>query len=206
MNGLKIVIPIILVIIAVVVIAAIQQEMIEPVLTDEQWREEIDQKYESQPEIPEIEKLLDKIKDTKIQNDQSENPYVPQAPTWTNESGPFKIDNEEYRLGQKVFVNISGLDVNDKGSIDIFLPVTNQNYMILYSSMKFDGSKNLQNNYYFTPKLSAYNTICNSDQLLGDWVMKFKGTQYPDLVFTVIDKQIPGFQHMYETIKNEGNC
>ena len=195
-----------LVIIAVVVIAAIQQEMIEPVLTDEQWREEIDQKNESQPDDPSIEKLLDQIKDTKIQNEQSENPFIPQAPKWNNISGPFMIDNDEYWLGQKVFVNISELGVNDKGSIDIFLPVTNENYMILYSSMKFDGSISLQNNYYFTPKLSAYNTICNSDQLIGDWVMKFKETQYPDLVFTVVDKKIPGYEQLFETIKNEGNC
>jgi hypothetical protein len=205
-NQLKIVIPIILVIIAVVVIAAIQQEMIEPVLTDEQWREEIDQKYESQPDDPTIEKLLDEIKDIKIQNEQSEKPYVPQGPKWNNISGPFMIDNDEYLLGQKVFVNISGLDVNDKGSVDVFLPVTNQNYMILYSSMKFDGSKDLRNNYYFTPKLSAFNALCNSDQLLGDWVMKFKGTQYPDLIFTVVDKKIPGYESLFETIKNNGNC
>jgi len=195
-NGLKIVIPIILVIIAVVAILIFSTN-----------QQEINQEEKSDVKnSPEIEKLLDGIRDTKTQNEQSENPYVPQPPKWNNTSGPFMIDNDEYLLGQKVFVNINGLNVNDKGSIDTFMPVTNQNYMILYSSMKFDGSMYLQNNYYFTPKLSAHNTICNSDQLIGDWVMKFKGTQYPDLVFTVVDKMMPGYAHKYETIKNSGNC
>ena len=37
--------------------------------------------------------------------------------------------------------------------------------------------------------------------------MKFKGTQYPDLVFTVVDKKIPGYEQLFETIKKgEGNC
>ena len=155
---------------------------------------------------PEIEKLLDGIRDTKTQNEQSENPYVPQPPKWNNISGPFMIDNDEYLLGQKVFVNISGLNVNDKGSIDTFIPVTNENSRILYSSMELYGSSDLRNNYYFTPKLSAFNAICNPDQLIGDWVMKFKGTQYPDLVFTVVDKNMPGYEHLFETIKNSGNC
>ena len=196
MNGLKSGISIILVIIAVVTILIFSIN-----------QQEINQEEKSDMKNPaEVEKLLDEIRDTKIQNEQSENPFVPQTPKWTNESGPFKIDDDEYWLGQKVFVNIGGLSVNDKGSIDTLMPVTNQNYMILYSSMKFDGSENLRNNYYFTPKLSAFNAICNSDQLLGDWVMKFKGTQYPDLVFTVVDKMMPGYADKYETIKNIGNC
>jgi hypothetical protein len=195
-NGLKIVIPIILVIIAVVAILIFSTN-----------QQEINQEEKSDVKnSPEIEKLLDGIRDTKTQNEQSENPYVPQPPKWNNISGPFMIDNDEYLLGQKVFVNISGLNVNDKGSIDTLMPVTNQNYMILYSSMKFDGSSDLQNNYYFTPKLSSYNAICNSDQLIGDWVMKFKGTQYPDLVFTVVDKMMPGYEQLFETIKNADNC
>jgi uncharacterized protein YpmB len=193
-NGLKTIILIILVIIAVVAILIFNTN-----------QQEINQE-KSDIKDPQIEILLDAVKDTKIQNEQSENPYVPQPPKWNNISGPFMIDNDEYWLGQKVFVNISGLDVNDKGSVDVFIPVKNQNYMILYSSMKFDGSSDLQNNYYFTPKLSAFNAICNSDQLIGDWVMKFKGTQYPDLVFTVIDKKMPGYEELFETIKNKGNC
>ena len=195
MNELKTVILIILAIIALVTILIFNMN-----------QQEINQE-KSDVKDPQIEKLLDAIRDTKIQNEQSENPYVPRVPKWDNISGPFMIDNDEYWLGQKVFVNISGLDVNDKGSIDVFIPddIT-KNYMILYSSMKFDGSRDLQNNYYFTPKLSAFNAICNSDQLIGDWVMKFKGTQYPDLIFTVVDKKVPGFIGMFDIIKNKGKC
>jgi hypothetical protein len=193
-NELKTVILIILAIIALVTILIFNMN-----------QQEINQE-KSDVKDPQIEKLLDAIRDTKIQNEQSENPYVPRVPKWDNISGPFMIDNDEYWLGQKVFVNISELNVNDKGSIDTFIPVTNENSRILYSSMEFDGSSDLRNNYYFTPKLSAFNAICNPDQLIGDWVMKFKGTQYPDLVFTVVDKKIPGYEQLFETIKNEGNC
>jgi hypothetical protein len=36
--------------------------------------------------------------------------------------------------------------------------------------------------------------------------MKFKGTQYPDLIFTVVDKKVPGFIGMFDIIKNKGKC
>ena len=103
-------------------------------------KQEINQEETYLKTGPEIEKLLDAVEDTKIQNEQSEDPYIPQPPKWDNISGPFMIDNNEYWLGQKIFVNISGLEENEKGRINVYTPLTNEKFRILYSSIAFDGS------------------------------------------------------------------
>ena len=108
-------------------------------------------------------------------------------------------------MGQKVFVNVSGIDVIDKGRVNVYMPVDNAEHMFLYSSIGFDGSLT-RNNYYFTPSLSPMREICNADQLIGEWVMKIEGTQYPDLTFTVIKEYMPGYERNYETITNVGKC
>ena len=161
-----------------------------------------------QPELvnpPEISALYDQIEETKKQNDQSDNPFIPKNPEWSNAAGPIVIDNDEYVLGQKVFVNINGINVNDKGRVNVYMPVEDAEYMFLYSSIGFDGSLT-RNNYYFTPSLSPMREICNADQLIGEWVMKIEGTQYPDLTFTVIKEYMPGYERNFETITNVGKC
>jgi len=167
-------------------------------------QEETKQKPYQEPST-EIQKMLNEITETRIQNEQSDNPYVPKEPTWDNESGPIVIDSHEYILGQKVFVNISKLSENDKGRINVYKPVDGEEYMFLYSSIGFDGSQP-RNNYYFTPSLSAVKGICHSDELLGEWRMKIEGTQYPDLTFRVIDQLMPGYEKNYIPIKDEGKC
>lgn len=161
-----------------------------------------------QPELvnpPEINTLYDQIEETKKQNEQSDNPYIPTNPKWDNNAGPIVIDSDEYILGQKVFVNISEIDANDKGRINVYMPVHDEEYMFLYSSIGFDGSQ-IRNNYYFTPQLSPMREICNADQLVGEWIMRIEGTQYPDLTFTVIKEYMPGYERNYETITNVGKC
>ena len=194
MNGLKVAIPVILVVIAVAVF-----------LIFSTTKQEINQEETYLKTGSEIEKLLDAVEDTKIQNEQSEDPYIPQPPKWDNISGPFMIDNDEYWLGQKIFVNISGLEENEKGRINVYTPLTNEKFRILYSSIAFDGSL-IRNNYYFTPSFSPTSGICSEEQLIGEWQIKFKGTQHPDLYFTVIDKKLPGFEQLFNPITGQGNC
>jgi len=158
------------------------------------------------PNEPEIDTLYNQIEESKRINDESEKPYIPKPPTWDNAAGPVVIDNHEYLLGQKIFVNISKLTEDDKGRIDVYKPVKNSEYMFLYSSIGFDGSQ-IRNNYYFTPNLSAIKGICHPDDLVGEWVMKIKDTQYPDLTFTIINEKMPGFESNYEPIqKGIGEC
>ena len=65
----------------------------------------------------------------------------------------------------------------------------NSDSLFLYSSIGFDGSK-ARNNYYFTPDLSIARSICNTDELVGNWKVVFEGTKYSDLEFKVIKKNI----------------
>jgi hypothetical protein len=151
----------------------------------------------------EIESMYRDIEQAKIQNEQSKNPFIPTAPEWKNRSGPIVIDSYEYILGQKIFVNIDDLDVNDKGRINVYKK--NSDSLFLYSSIGFDGSK-ARNNYYFTPQLSPLKPICNPEDLVGEWVIKFQDTKYPDLTFTIINQLMPGFEDRYAPIINKGNC
>ena len=154
--------------------------------------------------ITQVEKLLNKIRNDKIENDNSESPYIPPPREWIS-SGPVKIDYSEYLLGQKIFVNISGLQENEKGKINFYTPLENERFRILYSSMGFDGSV-IRNNYYFTPSLQPVNGICVKEQLIGEWQIKFEGTQHPDLHFTIIDKKIPGFEFLFNSVEGQGLC
>lgn len=154
---------------------------------------------------PKIEAIYKNIEETRIQNEKSENPYIPKPPEWTNRSGPIVIDSYEYILGQKIFVNIDDLEIDDKGRINVYMPKENSNGMILYSSIGFDGSQS-RNNYYFTPSLSPFKPICNPEELTGKWIIKFQDTDYPDLSFTIINQIMPGYEVNYEPIINIGKC
>ena len=185
MNGLKIVIPILVAITIVVIIFNLTQT-------------EIIEKQDPEFKNPsEIEGLLDKIKIEKLENESSDNPFIPKEREWIA-SGPFKIDRSEYQLGEKIFVNIEVLDVNEKGKI-VFLRPMNSTHYSPYHTMSFDGS-NQRNNYYFTPDLSISQGICNVDGLVGNWKVVFLGTMHSDLKFKVTKEIIPGYDERYEPI------
>ena len=87
MNGIKIGNSIILAIIAVIGIAILL------------IYSTTGQNNTPQPELvnpPEISALYDQIEETKKQNDQSDNPFIPKNPKWSNAAGPIVIDNDEY--------------------------------------------------------------------------------------------------------------
>ena len=78
-------------------------------------------------ESDQISSMLQKIKDDKIKNDNSENPYKPAPKEWIN-SGPFFIDRSEYVLGEKIFINIDAVDENTKGTMIFSKPYNNTHY------------------------------------------------------------------------------
>ncbi len=185
MNKLKIVIPVFVVITIVVIIFNLTQNEI--------FEEQI-------PEInnaPEIEGLLDKIRSEKLENQNSDNPYIPKEREWIT-SGPFKIDRNEYRLGEKIFVNIDELNINEKGKVIVLRPI-NSTHHVTYHTMPFDGSGQ-RNNYYFTPDLSELRGICSTDEVIGNWKIVFQGTKYSNLEFKVTEEIIPGYEDRYESI------
>ena len=185
MSSLKIVIPIFVAITIVVIIFNLTEtEIIEK--QDPEWKNP-----------SEIEGLLDKIKIEKLENESSDNPFIPKEREWVA-SGPFKIDRSEYQLGEKIFVNIDELSMDEKGKVIFLRPVNNTHYSI-YHIMPFDGQVQ-RSNYYLTPDLSVSKKICSAEQLIGNWEVEFTGVEYPGLKFKVTEEIIPGNEKRYEPV------
>jgi hypothetical protein len=102
-------------------------------------------------------------------------------------SGPFSIDKTEYNVGEKIFIVVNGLKEEDKGKVIFFRPL-NSTAWSNYITMDFDGTNKTQFNLYFEPKLSKLNGICSTNELAGEWVVKFIGTEYLDINFKVMNQ------------------
>jgi hypothetical protein len=185
MSSLKIVIPIFVSITIVVIIFNLTQN------------ETVEEQVPEIKNLSEVERLLDKVKADKMENEKSDNPHIPRERDWVT-SGPFKIDRSEYLLGEKIFVNIDALNVNEKGKV-VFLRPGNSTHYSPYHIMPFDGSGQ-RNNYYFTPDLSIKEGICSTNELVGDWKVVFQGTKYSDLEFKIAEGIIPGNEERYEPV------
>ena len=134
--------------------------------------EEIDEK------IKEIQKIVDK------------NEYKVEPRIWQT-SGPFQIDRLEYALGEKIFIRIGDLSFQEKGSIAVMRPV-NSTHFSVYLTIPFDGANKAAFNYYLEPQLSKVRSLCSIDDVLGGWTLVFRGTNYPNLNFEIINKTVPG--------------
>ena len=143
--------------------------------------------------IPEIQDRLDEIEKT-----NQENEYSPKPREWIT-SGPFQIDRSEYILGEKVFLIIGGLNTDEKGQVVFYRPM-NDTHFSVYTSIPFDGSSKSAFNYYIEPDLSKNLQICTADELIGDWKVVFRGTNYPDLEFRVTEEILPGDETNYEPV------
>ena len=185
MSSLKIVIAILVVITIVVIIFNLTQNEI------------FDEQVTELENSSEIEELLDKIKSDKAKNDSLDKPFISKEREWIA-SGPFKIDRSEYLLGEKIFVNIDALNVNEKGKV-VFLRPVNSTHYSPYHIMPFDETGQ-RNNYYFTPDLSIKKGICSADELIGNWKVVFQGTKHLDLKFKVVEEILPGNEKRYDPI------
>ena len=185
MSSLKIVIAILVVITIVVIIFNLTQNEI------------FDEQVTELENSSEIEGLLDKIRSDKAKNDSLDKPFISKEREWIA-SGPFKIDRSEYLLGEKIFVNIDALNVNEKGKV-VFLRPVNSTHYSPYHIMPFDETGQ-RNNYYFTPDLSITRSICNTDELVGNWKVVFQGTKHLDLKFKVVEEILPGNEKRYDPI------
>jgi uncharacterized protein YpmS len=101
-------------------------------------------------------------------------------------SGKFQIDKTEYKLGEKIFINIVELDEDEKGEM-VFLRPLNSTHHGIYKIIAFDGSKKPSANIYFQPHLNVIKNICSMDQLVGGCLVEIRGTQYSDLEFIIIN-------------------
>lgn len=134
---------------------------------------------------PEIDKKLDEIK--KIAN---ETEYVVLPRDWQT-SGPFQIDRTQYALGEKIFLRIGALKIQDKGEIAVMRPL-NKTHDAVYLTIPFDGTQKNAFNYYLDPQLSKARKLCSVNDILGKWSLVFRGTNYPNLNFEIINKTVPG--------------
>jgi hypothetical protein len=160
--------------------------------------EEFDEAKETKfKETTEIENMLQEIVDNKKVNDSSLNPYSPAEREW-NKSGPFLLDRNEYVLGERLFVNLEYLDKNTKGEM-IFTKIINNTHSYEYKKIKFDGSKP-QYNFYIGMNLNMPRGLCNVDQLIGNWELRFEGTNYESIKFKVLDEILPGSERLYEPV------
>jgi len=144
-------------------------------------------------EIPNIEKKLDEIEKKAAEN------YFEVTPIEWIASGPFEIDRSKYVIGQKVFIRIGELDLDEKGQVAFLRPLNETHYAV-YQTLPFDGMKKPAFNFYIQPSLTAALAICTVDDIIGEWTVVFRGTSYPNLKFEVTNEILPGEEESYVPI------
>lgn len=125
-----------------------------------------------------------------IEEEAEEYEYEPKDRVWQT-SGPFQIDRKEYIMGEKVFLRIGALAPNEKGQVAFLRPLNDTHYSV-YMTIPFDGQKKSAFNWYFEPRLSKSSGVCSEEDLLGKWAVVFRGTNYENMYFEIVNKTIPG--------------
>ena len=190
MKNTKIIITIIILIIAITTISLTAFQQPDAIEVEDAF----DKELKPQQEITlEIQNKLDEIEKNNLEND-----YKPKDREW-RASGPFQIDRSEYILGEKIFLRIGGLSQDEIGQV-VFLMPSNGTHYTVYLTIPFNGADRTSFNYYLEPDLSKFRGICSADDLVGDWKVLFRGTDYPNLEFKVIDKILPGDEEHYEPV------
>ena len=144
-------------------------------------------------DVSEILEIQEKLED--IEKKADENYYNPPSREWQT-SGPFQIDRYKYLIGEKIFIVIGDLGLDEKGQIAFLRPM-NMTHVAVWQTIPFDGMKKSAFNFYTQPALSPVLEICTVDDLIGDWTVVFRGTDYSNLKFKIINKILPGDEESY---------
>ena len=180
-KGIIIGIPIIIaIIVGVIAISMISVEQSDDMEVEDTFDKEI-----SPEETPQVGEKLEEI-----ENIAEENEYDVLPREWQT-SGPFQIDRSEYALGEKIFLRIGGLSFQEKGQVAVMRPLNDTHYSV-YLTIPFDGANKDAFNYYLEPQLTKTRGLCSVDDVLGKWALVFRGTNYPNLNFKIINKTLPG--------------
>ncbi|NOQ44291.1 MAG: hypothetical protein GQ471_01290 [Nitrosopumilus sp.] len=180
-KGIIIGIPIIIaIIVGVIAISMMSGEQSGSMEVEDTFDKEI-----SPEETPEVTKKIEEI-----ENIAEENDYDVLPREWQT-SGPFQIDRSEYALGEKIFLRIGGLSFQEKGQVAVMRPLNDTHYSV-YLTIPFDGANKDAFNYYLEPQLTKTRGLCSVDDVLGKWELVFRGTNYPNLNFEIINKTLPG--------------
>ena len=100
-------------------------------------------------------------------------------------SGPFEMDKNQYHIGEKIFLTVKDLSPEENGIVNFLRPI-NDTHHKSHIKIPFNGKDKEQFNYYFEPRLFQYKGICSIDDIAGNWILKFSGTQYEDINFEIL--------------------
>jgi len=179
-KGIMVGIPIVIVVIAGILVLTMMSTPDSNMEVEDTLDKEISSEETSEvtEKLEEIEKIAD------------ENEYKVLPREWKT-SGPFQIDRSEYALGEKIFLRIGGLQFLEKGQVAVMRPLNDTHYSV-YLTIPFDGANKDAFNYYLDPQLSKTRGLCSVDDVLGKWALVFRGTDYVNLNFEIINKTVPG--------------
>jgi len=118
--------------------------------------------------------------------------------TWVK-SGPFEIDKRQYNVGEKIFLTTRDLSPEDKGTVKFLRPL-NDTHHTAHIKMPFDGKDKEQFNYYFEPRLFNLKGICSMNDIAGNWIVEFTGTQYQDINFEILNQTSSWDDRIFEPV------
>lgn len=178
MIGIAVGVSVFVIILAIVLISSPKSNEIEV-------EDALDKEVKPDTETPEVQEKFDNIEKINL-----ENQYSPKEREWLT-SGPFQIDRSKYAIGEKIFLVIGGLNTNEKGQVAFMRPLNATHYSV-YLTVQFDGQKKDAFNYYLDPQLSKTRGLCSVDDIMGKWVVVFRGTDYPNIYFEITKDVLPG--------------
>jgi len=112
----------------------------------------------------------------------------PQSTQWVI-SGPFAINKNQYKLGENVFMVVTGLKPDDVGKIVVMDPKGGT-----FTTIPFNGTMKSSFNNYFKPDTERIEKLCKPTDLVGEWIIVFQGTPYKSIPFQIVNDWIPGSQ------------
>ena len=107
--------------------------------------------------------------------------------------GPLQINKDKYLLGENVYVIITGLKPQDKGSVLFITPGG-----ILFDEMGFNGENRDFQKKYFKPSLLKSKNLCEKEQLIGQWTVMFKGYDMANIHFEMMPDILPNQEHHFQ--------
>ncbi|MDR3782395.1 MAG: hypothetical protein P4K92_03690, partial [Candidatus Nitrosotalea sp.] len=79
-------------------------------------------------------------------------------------SGPFSINKNQYKLGENIFMIVSGLKPTDVGEINIVDPAG-----VTFTKIPFNGTMKSSFKQFFKPETLSSLGLCNATDLVGHW-------------------------------------
>jgi hypothetical protein len=135
---------------------------------------------------------------TFISNEENSSNATNDASRWVK-SGSFEIDKSQYNIGEKIFLSTTNLLPEDKGVVQFLRPINNTHHES-YIKIPFDGMEKTKFNYYFEPRYNKNTGVCSIDDIAGNWIVKFSGTQYEDINFEILAQPSSWDERTFEPI------